>query len=78
MAAKRITGPTLHSLLGLCFGSFLRSVREILSSTPIAYRCKLSQLQVLIFDEISFVRCNFHQCIDERLRNFITAGKPFG
>ena len=78
MATKSIKGTTLHSLLGLSFGSSLHSVRDISSSTLNAYRCALSQLQVLIIDEISFVGCNFLHCIDERLRNLRKVDKPFG
>ena len=78
MAAKNIEGSTLHSLLGLCFGTTPQSVREVSTSSLNTYWCALAEMRVLMIDEISFVGSNFLHCIDERLRAIRQIDKPFG
>lgn len=79
LAAKNIGGNTLHSLLGMTFGSTADNANNTISPDILnTYRCHLSDLRVLLVDEVSFVGCNFLNAIDQRLRQIMCIDEPFG
>ena len=59
LAARNVGGSTIHSLLGLKFGTTPETVPLITDSTLHTYIKQLDQLKVLLFDEISYIGGRF-------------------
>ncbi len=92
VAAINAGGMTLHSLFQLPFGVYLPGYREPVSSVQVTNRntliknLKLSsskrnllqELELLIIDEVSMVRCDMLDAIDTILRIVRKNQKPFG
>ena len=78
LAARNISGTTIHSFLGLKFGINPSNVREITPNVLSTYQFELSDLRFLFIDEISFVGSNLLHCIDQRIQHITRVTKPFG
>lgn len=92
VAAINAGGVTLHSLFQLPFGIYLPGYRSEESSVPITNRntlfknLKLSnskrdvlqELELLIIDEVSMVRCDMLDAVDAILRMVRRNQRPFG
>ena len=78
LAAHQIGGTTIHSLLGISFGSNVSKTNRMSASLLSKYRYSLQQLKVLIIDEISFVGANLLAAINQRLQEIMGVDKPFG
>ena len=78
-AARNVGGSTIHTTLGLKFGTNCFSVNsELSASTLQSYRTKLQNVKVLLIDEASYVGCRTLYRMDQRLRAFTQVDKPFG
>lgn len=79
VAAINAGGVTLHSLFQLEFGPFLPGMRQ---RKPLQFsRQKLKVIRtmdVLVIDEISMVRADLLDAVDDALRRLRDPGKPFG
>lgn len=79
VAAYNAQGVTLHSLLRLPLAPYLPGVR-----IPRLYDLKeeeirvIRNLEVLIIDEVSMVRCDMMDAADDILRHYRRNDKPFG
>jgi ATP-dependent DNA helicase PIF1 len=74
VAAVNVGGQTIHSFFGLGIGSRPGSVGK-----PTSSRKKvLSNLDAVVIDEISMVRADLLDCMDEVLRACRGGGRPFG
>lgn len=79
VAAYNAQGVTLHSLLRLPLAPYLPGVR-----IPRLYDLKeeeirvIRNLEVLIIDEVSMVRCDMMDAVDDILRHYRRNEKPFG
>lgn len=81
IAAINAKGMTIHSMFQLPFGIFLPNTQR-----DIAQRRRFNQrkidlirtLDLLIIDEISMVRCDMLDAIDDVLRRYRDRTKPFG
>lgn len=81
IAAINAKGMTIHSMFQLPFGIFLPNTQR-----EIAQRRRFNQrkidlirtLDLLIIDEISMVRCDMLDAIDDVLRRYRDRTKPFG
>lgn len=73
-------GQTLHSCLGLGIKTKRDQAREVISSYKFQTEIKwqLRVLDVLIIDEISMLRSDLIELIDEILRQTLDPEKPFG
>lgn len=85
VAAINAGGVTIHSFFQLPFGPHLPNIGDNNNNTPGFYQ-KMSQqkkdiirnLELLIIDEISMVRADLLDAIDETLRRFKDRYLPFG
>ncbi len=81
VAAINAEGVTIHSLFQLPFGTFLPGqIREEMKKRRFARKKikLLKSLDLLIIDEISMVRADVLDAIDEVLRRYRDFTKPFG
>ncbi len=85
VAAINAGGVTLHSLFQLPFSIYLPGVAQP-SADKRGFRFKMSRrkialirsIELLVIDEISMVRCDLLDAIDETLRRVRRDGRPFG
>ncbi len=84
VAAINARGVTLHSLFQLPFGPNVPGVKPA-SSTDFAFRkigrkklALIRSIELLVIDEISMVRCDLLDAVDETLRRIRRSSKPFG
>ena len=79
VAAKNAEGQTLHSLLGLKTIVFIPGKTRKWFRTMDDSRAKvIKNLDVLIIDEISMVRCDLMDMVDLTLQHYKGNKKPFG
>ena len=82
VAAINAGGVTLHSLFQLPFEPYLPGVSNPLKKTFFRFSKQklelLNQLELLIIDEVSMLRADVLDCIDEILRRIRHNTKPFG
>jgi len=82
VAAINAGGVTLHSLFQLPFEPYLPGVSTPLKKTFFRFSKEkidlLRQLELLIIDEVSMLRVDVLDCIDEILRRIRHNTKPFG
>jgi predicted transcriptional regulator/GTPase SAR1 family protein len=80
VAAINAKGMTIHSLFQLPFGAFLPGVKNESNQRKFSgQKIKLiKSLDLLIIDEISMVRADLLDAIDEVLRKYKNPTKPFG
>ncbi|MEP6615474.1 MAG: helix-turn-helix domain-containing protein [Ginsengibacter sp.] len=93
VAAINAGGTTIHSFFQLPLGPFIPVIRNSFSGDPdvttthsLLSRLRfthekrkiLKQLELLIIDEISMVRCDTLDAIDTILRHFRNSNQPFG
>jgi hypothetical protein len=92
VAAINAGGMTLHSLFQLPFGIYLPGYHSNESSVPVTNRNTLfknlrlsnskrdllQELELLIIDEVSMVRCDMLDAVDAILRVVRKSQKPFG
>ncbi len=74
-AASLISGMTLHSAFNLPFGNEDRSLSD---QARERFRCELSNLKILIIDEISMVKSDLLYQLDSRLQDIKQSFCPFG
>ncbi len=85
VAAINAGGVTLHSLFQLPFSLYLSGVSQP-SSDNRGFRFRMGKrkialirsIELLVIDEISMVRCDLLDAIDETLRRVRRDGRPFG
>ncbi len=82
VAAINARGVTLHSLFQLPFGV---NVPEVAHSSDFAFRkigrkklALIRSIELLVIDEISMVRCDLLDAVDETLRRIRRNNRPFG
>jgi hypothetical protein len=82
VAAINAGGVTLHSLFQLPFDPYLPGVSNPMKKTFHRFSKEkielLKQLELLIIDEVSMLRADVLDCIDEVLRRIRRYSKPFG
>jgi len=82
VAAINAGGVTLHSLFQLPFDPYLPGVSNPLKKTFYRFSKQkielLNQLELLIIDEVSMLRADVLDCIDEILRRIRHDTQPFG
>jgi hypothetical protein len=81
VAAINAGGMTLHSLFQLPFGLHLPGASRDANSTRRFSRDKISlirSLELLVIDEISMVRADLLDAVDDVLRRYRDQAKPFG
>ena len=82
VAAINAGGVTLHSLFQLPFEPYLPGVSNPLKKTFFRFSKEkielLRQLELLIIDEVSMLRADVLDCIDEILRRIRRHARPFG
>lgn len=86
VAAINAGGSTIHSFFQLPFSLFLPDVPEYLSEYNAKGRMTLRKskidiirsIELLIIDEISMVRADLLDAVDDRLRRYRRNSKPFG
>ena len=82
VAAINAGGVTLHSLFQLPFEPYLPGVSNPLKKTFYRFSKQkidmLNQLELLIIDEVSMLRADVLDCIDEILRRIRRDSRPFG
>jgi len=76
VSALNVKGQTIHSFFGFPPNITPEKVRrEKASQTLLAI---LKNLDVMVIDEVSMVRADLMDCIDEALRRFLDTSEPFG
>lgn len=85
VAAINANGVTIHSFFQLPFTPFLPSLKNVLSEYSINKQHVRKEkveiirtLDLLIIDEISMVRADLLDAIDDRLRRYRRSQRPFG
>ncbi len=86
VAAINAGGVTLHSLFQLSFGLHLPGVASQSSDKNRAFKFRMGRhkialirsIELLVIDEISMVRCDLLDAVDETLRRVRRDGRPFG
>lgn len=79
IAAKNAEGQTLHSLLGLKTIVFIPGkVRKWYRHLDAAREKVIRNLDILVVDEISMVRCDLLDMVDRTLQIYKGNNKPFG
>lgn len=79
VAAHNAEGVTLHSLLRLPLNPYLPGIRiPKLHSLNDEERRVVRNLDVLIIDEVSMVRCDMMDAADDILRHYRSSKEPFG
>lgn len=79
IAAMNAEGTTLHSLLKLPLLPYIPNVRiPRLYSLSDSERQVVKMIDIMIIDEISMVRCDMLDMIDDVLRHYRENKKPFG
>ncbi len=87
VAAVNAGGVTIHSFFQLPFGPYLPDVPELLTEYQLPDRHKqlrkskqqiVRTLDLLIIDEISMVRADLLDAVDDTLRRYRRNDKPFG
>lgn len=79
VAAKHAGGVTLHSLLGLPISIYIpgHKLSGLYKLSPEGQEV-VRNLDMLIIDEVSMVRCDLMDMIDDVLKHYRKNGKPFG
>ena len=78
-ASRNVNGTTIHTFLGLKFGTDWNSVNaELSSSTLRSYPTKLQNLRVLLVDEASYIGCRTLHTMDQRHCDIKQVDAPFG
>jgi ATP-dependent DNA helicase PIF1 len=76
VSALNVKGQTIHSFFGFPHDITPEKVRtEKASKTLLEI---LKHLDVMVIDEVSMVRADLMDCIDEALRKFLNTPEPFG
>lgn len=75
VAAINAGGQTIHSFFGLGFGVLGPGEIGTLNSTKISV---VNNIDAIIIDEVSMVRCDIMDCIDRTLRHYRHSSFPFG
>ena len=79
VAAKNAGGQTIHSLLGLPISIYIPGHRlGGLYRLSIEDQMLIRSLDILIIDEVSMVRCDVMDMMDDVLRHYRHNDKPFG
>ncbi len=82
VAALNARGVTLHSLFQLPFGLFLPNVKSTseVRNRKIGRRklALIRSIELLVIDEISMVRCDLLDAVDDTLRRIRRTDAPFG
>ncbi len=86
VAAINAGGVTLHSLFQLPFGLHIPGVNTQSSDKNRAYKFRMGRnkialirsIELLVIDEISMVRCDLLDAVDQTLRRIRRDGRPFG
>ncbi|MCQ2282634.1 MAG: AAA family ATPase [Bacteroidales bacterium] len=87
VAAVNCSGVTIHSFFQLPFCPFLPDVKELVTEYQMPEQQRqlrkskldiIRTLELLIIDEISMVRADLLDAIDDSLRRFRRSSKPFG
>ncbi len=86
VAAINAGGVTLHSLFQLPFGLHIPGASTQSSDKNRAYKFRMGRnkialirsIELLVIDEISMVRCDLLDAVDETLRRIRRDGRPFG
>lgn len=76
VSALNVNGQTIHSFFGFSPNIDVERVRR---SKPTKGQLSiLKHLDTIVIDEVSMVRADLMDCIDEALRNFLNTNEPFG
>lgn len=79
VAARHAGGQTMHSLLGLPLAPYIPGHRlSGLYKLPLEKQMAINLFDVLIIDEVSMVRCDLMDMMDDVLRHYRNSDKPFG
>lgn len=79
VAAKTAHGKTIHSFLNLPIGPYIPGMRKKgLHNLDNEKRRIVEKLDILFIDEVSMVRCDLMDEVDEILRNYRNDQRPFG
>lgn len=76
VSALNVKGQTIHSFFGFPPSITPEKVRREKPSTTLLEILK--HLDVMVIDEVSMVRADLMDCIDEALRRFLQTSEPFG
>lgn len=79
VAAKVAKGTTIHSFLHLPLGSYLpgHHIHGLYSQSDIEIEI-VRRLDIIFIDEVSMVRCDLMDEVDDVLRHYRHSDKPFG
>lgn len=79
VAAKAANGKTIHSFLNLPTGPYIPGMRKRgLFSLDDGKKRLVEKLDILFVDEVSMVRCDLMDEVDEVLRHYRNSQRPFG
>lgn len=76
VSALNVKGQTIHSFFGFSTSITPEKVKREKASQNLMEILK--NLDVIVIDEVSMVRADLMDCIDEALRNFLQTSEPFG
>jgi ATP-dependent DNA helicase PIF1 len=76
VSALNVKGQTIHSFFGFPPNVTPEKVRREKASQSLVKI--LQNLDILVIDEVSMVRADLMDCIDEALRRFLKTSEPFG
>lgn len=76
VSALNVKGQTIHSFFGFPPSITPEKVRREKASHTLVEILK--HLDVIVIDEVSMVRADLMDCIDEALRRFLNTSEPFG
>jgi len=79
VAAKAANGKTIHSFLNLPTGPYIPGMRKRgLYNLNDGKRRLVEKLDILFIDEVSMVRCDLMDEVDEVLKHYRNSRRPFG
>lgn len=78
IAAINARGTTLHSLLQLSFGPYIPGARREAQKFSKRKLALLRSMDMLVIDEVSMVRADLLDYVDEVLRRVRNPNRPFG
>jgi len=77
-AAYNVHGNTVHALFAIPPNRSLKQYQKLAYGQLNTLRTQLSELQILIIDEVSMVGANMLNCIDQRMQEIFDSNRPFG